>query len=352
VLELTFLTVALLASTLTLPPLKPVKVIDLSAQGDRPGDVAWLNDDEVLVTLIRGGVVRVSAKTGKSSVWLPIGPMPDGAPFPEYIATDGKLVVIVAGGSPSAMFRSAQGKYLFGYTGSPLYFRGLAVSGGKAFFMGWMTRSGTTADQQRGALFVQTAPDTLGETPIHRVVSSKESLARWRLTMSQYAGAAVALPDGSIAIVTSAEPGVFRYDRKGKLKEVLGSSVDSLIVDSKRLVQTGGQDIVARYKDDLNLQPAIDDLVATPGGLAILVRVASNAAANDEIEWELWTVGAGDITRRQALAKKRNGPFGHMKCEARGTRMACITAMPSVEEAGDIKTAGANPTLMIFKFSR
>jgi hypothetical protein len=325
-----------------------VKVIDLSAQGDRPGDVAWLNDDEVLVTLIRGGVVRVSAKTGKSSVWLPIGPMPGGAPFPEYIATDGKLVVIVSGGPASAMFRSADGKYLFGYSGSPLYFRGLAVSGGKAFFMGWMTRSGTTADQQRGALFVQTAPDTLGETPIHRVVSSEESLARWRLTMSQYAGAAVGLPDGSIAIVTSAEPGVFRYDREGKLKEVLGSRVDSLVVDSKRLLETGGKDLVARYKDDLNLQPAIDDLVVTPAGLAILVRVASD----HEIGWELWTVGAGGITRRQALAKKRNGPFGHMKCEARGTRMACITAMPSAEEAGEVTTAGANPTLMIFKLSR
>jgi hypothetical protein len=170
--------------------------------------------------------------------------------------------------------------------------------------------------------------------------------------MSQYAGAAVALPDGSIAIVTSAEPGVFRYDRNGKLAEVLGSSIDSLIVDSKRMALTFAKDLKGRYKDDLNLQPAIDDLVATPGGLAILVRVASNPASNDEIGWELWTVGAGGVTRRQPLAKKRNGPFGHMKCEARGTRMACITAMPSVEEAGDIKTAGANPTLMIFTLSR
>jgi hypothetical protein len=274
--------------------------------------------------------------------------MPDGAPYPEFIATDGKLVAIVGGGSASAMFRSADGKYLFGYLRGPLNPRGLAVSGGKAYIMGWLTRMETTADQQRGALFAETPPDTLGKTPIHRVLSSPEALGRWRLTMSQYAGATVALPDGSIAIVTSAEPGVFHYDRNGKLLEVLGSGIDSLIVDSKRLVQVFGKDLDGRYRHDINLQPVIDDLVATPGGLAILVR----SAESDEIHWELWTVNATGVARRQPLAVRRHGPYGHMKCEARGARMACTTAMPSAEEAGDVKTAGANPTLLIFPLSQ
>lgn len=343
-----FLATAVLASVAVLPPLEPVTTIDLSAHGSRAADVTWLDDDDLLVALTKGGVARVSTKTQKASLWLPEGPLPDGAPYPEMVATDGTLVVVMGGSMRNAMFRSAAGKYLFGYHGGPLMPRGLAVAGGKAYMMGWLTQVGTNADQQKGALFVQTAPDPLAETPIHRVLSGEAGLRRWRLTAYPYGGAAVAMPDGSIAVATSAEPGVFRYDRNGRLAEVLGSGVDALVVDSIRLAQSFAQDVSGRYTELLNRQPTIDDLVVTPGGLAILVRVA----ARGDIGWELWTLGRADVVRRQPLTPTRRGPFGHMRCETRANRMACVTNRPGPDDARKPETAGNGARLLIYRLSR
>lgn len=336
----------LFASVTALAPLKPVATVDLSAHGSAASDVAWLNDDEVLVALIEGGVARVSAKTQKSSLWIPKGPLPNGSPYPEMVATDGNLVVVMGGSLRHAMFRAADGRYLYGYQGGTLMPRGLAVADGKAFTLGWMTKIGTGADQQRGVLFTQ-KPDEELSAPIHRALS-EDGLKRWRLTAHPYGGSAVALGNGAIAIVSSAEPGVYRYDRNGKLTEVLGSGIDSLVVDSVRLVESYAQDVVGRYSQILNRQPTIDDLVATPNGLAILVRVVSGA----NVGWELWTVGRTEVTARQPLEPKRRGPYGHMKCDARAKRLACVANLPNADEAKVPKTAGASPRLFIYSLAR
>jgi hypothetical protein len=337
----------LLASAVALAPLQPSAAIDLAAHGSAAADVAWINDEEVLVVLTEGGVVRVSVKSKKASVWVPKGSLPDGSPYPELVATDGRLVVIMGGGMRHAMFRTIEGKYLYGYHGGALMPRGLAVTHGKAFALGWLTKIGTTADQQRGALFPQTPGSEVQESPIHRMLT-EEGLQRWRLTAHPYGGSAVALADGSVALVTSAEPGVYRYDRNGKLLEVLGSGIDDLIVDSVALVKSYGQDVDGRYRQLLNRQPTIDDLVATPGGVAILVRIASGP----NVGWELWTVGRADIVSRQPLEPKRRGPFGHMKCESRGKRLACVTNLPGAEAARVSKTAGLAPRLFLYQLAR
>src|SRR5256885_16765397 len=89
----------LLGSVLALPPLKPAANVDLSSQGELASDVAWLDDDHLLVALAHGGVAEVALKP-KAAVtkWLPEGPLPSGAPYAEIIATDGDLVVVMSGG--------------------------------------------------------------------------------------------------------------------------------------------------------------------------------------------------------------------------------------------------------------
>src|SRR5436190_4481595 len=124
----------LLGSVLALPPLKPAANVDLSSQGELASDVAWLDDDHLLVALAHGGVAEVALKP-KAAVtkWLPEGPLPSGAPYAELIATDGDLVVVMSGGKRNCAFRDKAGKYLYGYVQGTLYPRGLAVSHGKAF---------------------------------------------------------------------------------------------------------------------------------------------------------------------------------------------------------------------------
>jgi len=337
-----------LAAAVTVAPLKPVATVGLSAHGSVGADVAWLSDDELLVALTKGGVVRVSARTRATKLWLPEGPLPGGAPYAELIATDGDVVVVMGGGRRNVAFRKPDGTYLYGFLGGRLNPRGLAVTGRKAFFTGWVTRMGTDEDQQRGALWTQTSGEELSERPVHRVLSSPDALARWRLTMHPYGGAAVALPDGSVAVITSAEPGIFRYDRDGKLLEVLGSGISELLLDSPRLARNFGTDVAGRYREVLNRQRTIEDLVVTPAGIAILVRVARG----DKLQWQLWTPGRSAVDRIQELEPAANGPIGHMKCEARGKQLACITNMPDAKQAAEPGPAGSNPTLLLYAFGR
>lgn len=342
------LTAFIFVGAVTLAPLKPAQTIDLSAHGAAASDVTWLSDDELLVALAKGGVARVSLDHARVTSWLPQGELPDGVPSAELIASGGDLVVVMGGGRRNYVFRKRDGTYIDGHMGGPLNPRGLAVSSNTAFYMGWVTRMGTDDDQQRGVLWSQTPGGTLSERPMHRIVSGEDALARWRLTMHPYGGSMVALQDGSIGVITSAEPGIFRYDAQGKLLGILGSGIESLVVDSARLVKSYGRDVVGRYDDILDRQPSIDDLVVTPSGLAILVRVAEGG----RIQWQLWHPGQNEVQRIRPLEPKLHGPIGHMKCESRGARLACVTNRPSAEQARQPGPAASNPTLLVYRLDR
>lgn len=342
------LTAFILTAALTLAPLKPAQTIDLSAQGSAASDVTWLGDNDLLVALAIGGVAQVSLDPARVKLWLPQGDLPDGVPSAELIASDGDLVVVMGGGQRNYVFRKRDGRPIDGFLGGPLNPRGLAVSRNTAFYMGWITKNGTDEDQQRGVLWRQAPGGKLSERPIHRIVSGDDALARWRLTMHPYGGSMVALADGSIGVIDSAEPGIYRYDAQGKLVEVLASGLDSLVVDSPRLVKSYARDIVGRYDDVLDRQPSIEDLVVTPSGLAILVRVADEG----RVGWQLWHPGKSDVQRIRPLEPKVNGPIAHMKCESRGNRLACVTNRPNPEQARQPGPAASNPTLFVYRLDR
>jgi hypothetical protein len=337
----------LLASMAALAPLKPVTSIDLSKQGSLASDVAWLDDDDVLVALIDGGVAKVSLKSKEASRWIPQGSLPGGTPYAELVATDGNVIVVMGGGNRNYMFRNRDRRYLYGYMGGRLNPRGVAVVGGKAIFMGWMGQAGTDETLRRGVLWTEAPGEPISETPMHRILGGDDKVARWRLTAHPYGGSMVALPDGSVAVMTSAEPGIYRY-HNGRLAEVLASGVDSLILDSQRVAHDYAMDVEGRYTQVLNRQKTIDDLVATPQGIAILVR----SAASGMIGWELWRVGPKDVVSRQPLGLEVRGPFAHMRCEARAERLACVTNLPDAAQAKKPETAGANPRLIVFRFAR
>jgi hypothetical protein len=333
----------------TLAPLKPVTTIDLSSQGTFASDVTWLNDDELLVTLLHGGVAKVSLGSRKITQWVPLGEMPDGFPYPELVATDGNLVVVMGAGRRNYMFRTKDGKHLSGYGGGRLYPRGVAVVDGKAVYMGWMGRAGEDETLRRGVLWTQVPGQDVVETPIHRILGDNETVQRWRMTASPYAGAMVALPDRSVAVMTAAEPGIYRFDHTGKLVEILGSGEDSLMLDTPKIGREYNVDVTARYVQLLNRGPMLDDLVVLPGnGVAALVRTA----ANGQIGWTLWRADKSGFSRKQPLGVTREGPFGHMRCESRKSRLACVTDLPGMQHKGKPETAGANPRLFLFNLPK
>jgi hypothetical protein len=144
--------------------------------------------------------------------------------------------------------------------------------------------------------------------------------------------------------MTVAEPNIYPY-RDGKLIEVLGGGSNLLLLDSVRLGKEFATDVQGRYVSLVNKGLLLDDLVAVNGsGVAALVRSASNGY----IGWELWQADKSGFSRKIPLEPKTLGPFGHMRCESRKTRLACVTNFPSIAQASKPETAGANPRLLLF----
>jgi hypothetical protein len=140
--------------------------------------------------------------------------------------------------------------------------------------------------------------------------------------------------------MTEAEPGIYRYSASGKLLKVLGSELKQLVLDTTELVARYGEreELTNRYAKLINLQPTVEDLVSTPLGLAVLVRVAGR----ERIGWQLWYVEQAGRPRT-VLLPGRVGPLGHMRCEARDARMACVGSFPRAEDAGKER-----PQLLIY----
>jgi hypothetical protein len=337
------LSAVVLSAVAALSPLKHVTAIDLSSMGTSASDVAWLDDDTLLVALRDSGVVRVSASTKKVTKWLPLAEIPEGSPYPEFVATDGDLVVVMGGGKRHFVFRTKDGKKIDAYGGGPLFPRGLAVVGGKAVYMGWLAGVGDDDTLKRGVLWTQEPGKDMSQTPLHRVFGDENALQQWRMTAPGYAGAVVRLPDNSIAVESVAEPNIYRY-RDGKLVEVLGGGSDLLLVDSVTLGKQYRMDVEGRYAY-LNKGRLLEDLVAVTGnGVAALVR----SAANGYVGWELWEAGKSGFSRKIPLEPKSPGKFAHMRCESRKSKLACVTNFPGLQQANKPETSGANPRLLLF----
>ncbi|HUR80338.1 MAG TPA: hypothetical protein VM733_06210, partial [Thermoanaerobaculia bacterium] len=297
----------LLAAVTALSPLKPVTAIDLSPVGTIASDVAWLNDSEVLVALLHDGVARVSVDSKKITKWVPAGELPDGSPYSEFVSTDGNLVVVMGGGRRNLLFLDKNGKRLDHYGGGRLLPRGLAVVNGKAVVMGWLIGSVDDDDTlKRGVLWTQEPGKELSQTPMHRVFGDDNAVKQWRMTAPAYAGSVVTLADNSVAVMSVAEPNIYRY-RDGRLIEVLGGGSNLLLLDSVRLGKEFATDVQGRYVSLINKGLLPDDLVALNGsGVAALVRSASNGS----IGWELWQADKSGFSRKIPLEPKALGPFG------------------------------------------
>ena len=149
------------------------------------------------------------------------------------------------------------------------------------------------------------------------------------------AGAIALDADGSLTVITSSEPGVFRYAPDGTLIQKSGESFDELVITAMREIPARfAGDIAGRYRLLLNTQPTIDDLVLTPRGPAIVVRIAEK----ERIRWELWWPRAdGRAAPPTRLGIEPAGPQEHLRCDARGASLACVAAK------------GSTPHLWIFE---
>lgn len=312
--------------------LTPREVLPLpSVMGSYALDVAWESPRTLLIATDRG-VFRFSTTDRKATSLISGAPLPDGLPDPSAISTDGATLVAAsmhAYGGYSLRIRDQ--KRLIAQRTLTMLVSDVAVHGKRACVIGCATA--TNESTVNAIAFCGAPNDAWGDyKPLHRLHNGDDALkafstAAWGLTGSIAAG-----EDGSIHVVTAAEPGVYRYSPSGELIEVLGRSLDQFVVNvSPDVLRRFATDMQNRYRLLMNPQPIIDDLVVTTRGPALIIRVADK----DKIRWELmWPLRDGGGSPPLRLGIERFGPFGHMRCAANGTSLACVGSKPPRKQDG------------------
>ncbi|HYC91461.1 MAG TPA: hypothetical protein VEO54_19725 [Thermoanaerobaculia bacterium] len=310
--------------------------------GGYASDVAWENADHVLIAA-ENGVHRYSLRTRVAEDLIPDTPLPDGLQDPEKVSSDGASV-------------TATSRYTVGG-----YAMRLSDRKRLSAMRVPMVPLDTSVRGQRQCLLAVPLSGKLDEVvwcgpadkswlkyqPVHRLTSNAEAFTR----SFSPAGAIALGEDGSLTVVTSVEPGVFRYAADGTLIETLGKSFDDFLLQTTlEISRRFANDVDGRYHLLLNKQPLLEDLVLTHKGPALLVRLAEK----ERIRWELWWPRPEGKPALPAtrLGIDRIGPFGHLRCDARGRSLACVGSNPDRKKAADVRAAEHVPYLWIFELPK
>jgi hypothetical protein len=305
-------------------------------------DVAWESADGLLIAT-DAGVHRYSLRDRTVQKIIPNAPLPDGLPYPEAISSDGTTVVATSFlnmGGYGLRLSDRKRRFAMRERFVPLH---AAVRGQRVCLLALQIGVRNNEAVWCGVLGEPWSKYKL----VHRVSSGQKI---FREAWSRFGGAIALGADGSLTVVTAAEPGVFRYAPDGKLIETLGKSFDELVMHSMSELRTQFEgNLDDSYRLIFNTQPTIDDLILTPRGPALVVRIAEK----DRIRWELWWPRAdGRITPPSRLGIDRIGPFGHVHCDARGNSLACVGSKPDRKRAANFRASELVPTLWIFELPK
>jgi len=329
-------------------PLKPETIRRLPGTiGEQARDVAWLDDHHLLLASERG-VFRYSLKSGEATEVLAGTAVPEGLPEPMAIATDGATLVAVSPfSSGNFSSRLSDHKRLIAQRSHKVLASDVGVRGDRVCYLGFAGHPFGVVTPATAVLCGGPADSWDELKPLHTISAGDAAAMIYRFSVPPYAGALVMETDGTTDVITSAEPGVFRYSASGVRIGVLGSKLRELVLqDAEDLMKQYAVDVDKRYRLMLNKRATIDGLVSTPDGMAIVVRLAEE----DVIHWELWyPEAAGGATRRLRLGIERRGPFGHLRCNTRADQMVCVGSTPTPAEAVDPRKSETVSTLWRFR---
>jgi hypothetical protein len=336
-----FLAIALAATSAAVPR----AILPLPAtMGSYANAVAWESPQTLLIATERG-VFRFSIGDRKATLLLSGAPLPDGLPEPSAIATDGATLVAASMRSyGSFSLRLRDQKRLIAQR--TLKLLDVAVHGSRACVIGCAT-SGEPGTSTALA-FCGAINDGWGDyKPLHRLRSGEEARDVFAAAAWGISGSIAMGDDGSIAVVTAAEPGVYRYSPSGELLEVLGASLDQYVIRITPDVLTRfATDVLNRYRLLLNTQSLVDDLVITSRGPALVVRIAGV----EKVRWALiWPLRNGGASPPLRLGIDRLGPYGHMRCAANGTQLACVGSKPPRKQDAVSASSERHPHLWLIE---
>lgn len=280
--------------------------------------VAWINGGTLAIAA-RNGVFRYNLADQELQRIISAEDVPDGLPNAENVAVDGDTLVAYNMEYSDLAFDLARQKITAARRVPAMQVLAMDVHDGNLVVLGYPA---ILPRDREGALWIG-GVGKRWETfrAIHSISDREGSI--FRSGMPWFGGAVRVLSDGTIAMITPAQPGVRRYRLDGTQLPPLGAKVTELVVP--RLTEVRGalsQDLAAQYEQIFNRQPIADDLLDTGDGPAIVVR----RAAQSGVWWELWFPSAdGGVSRKVRLGLDDPSRFaGHLRCDGRGRRIACL----------------------------
>jgi hypothetical protein len=307
--------------------------------------VAWLNDQTLLLADSRG-ISTFRPATGESTNVIPASPVPDGLPDPLSVSTDGVSVVANNGFARTAYAcRVADKKRIFARSSPRFVVIDIAVWRDRLYVLGWPADMRGAVNPDGVAVWTGPVTGRFDQLlPLHRIQSGPESVSIFNDSIATYGGALTVERDGTVDVVTAAEPGVFQYSTSGRVLRTLGTGMSELVQHRMHDINfTYGSNALARYQRVINAHPTIDGLIATDDGPALVVRVPRG----DTIGWELWYPDATRTRARVTLGVTRKGPFGHLSCDARGRELACVYQRATTEREGLQEDPGKLSTVLV-----
>lgn len=332
-LSLLFITLAVSAGTpgaqTVLSECRPKARIPVEDVGFLNG-IAFGQGDAVLLGGAPG-LVSLPMSGGKPLTLIPPGMPPGGTMEVERVRSVEGIASVFSLRRQQFIVRIADGKRLLSRSAPNFGVMDMTFAGGVLWVFGTPVDKTGAANTEGVALWGgPLTGDFETLKAVHRLAGGESSRRAFLYSSSPYAGAIAGLPDGSVWIVVASEPGLYHYDRNGRLLGVLGRGLGELVIGRLHdLNWTYAKNPVGRYVEILNVQPTIDDLVATPDGPAIVVR----EVAKNKVRWSLWYPARDRLRAVVPLALDRRGPMGNLACAARGRDLACLLGVPLSDRA-------------------
>lgn len=310
------------ADTTAAISLRIVSSADLSLPVDaRALDVRWASPTEVYVSLGKQGAVRMPLDGGSR---VPVMPPADrggfflssrlavgqkhlvvASPFGGYawVPLDSRVAKVEQRGLPTVMDIDARGDVVSVLGADTGDVQGLARDG----VIAWTGSLSKGLADMRPLMKGRSKP---GGKDMARCGFLDTGAIRFML-------------DGSVVVVPGVEPGVYRYDERGKLlqtwdTEPLGIVDDCDIEEEERMLL--GRDF-ARRTEWLASRVTVDDILPLRAGPALVLRKVERNVT----KWDIVTLPFQGKSERIALPVTISTPRGHLRGAVRGDRLVLLS---------------------------
>lgn len=284
----------------------------------RVGDLRWATSDALYLAAGKNGGLRLQFEPnwGKQEVLVPTG---RSLWVAARIGASAQYVAVAAPAHTVSWLKLSTGEL----RAVPLYsVVDLDVFEGRLVVLGTQKDESERYAPDGAMAWVGSLDKDLSDLkPVHYSLSGPGSRGMAACGAFE-TGAVRFLKDGSFVVVPGVEPGIFLYDRNGKLlrtweTQKIGLDAECGLTDEQMYLLSASLEPRAVW---INQRRTLDDVVALPQGAGLLVRQAQKGAT----VWDFHVLQRDGTVTSSRLPFRLPSPHWHLRADVRGDRIAFL----------------------------